>query len=113
MRVDHVLNVARRMTDRPTAVCRSWECIGEPTRAIRVELADDSETWPNRQSVDVLTTTLAAEPARYEAETGQCGECGGDGQEWRGWSRDGGHRWRECRRCAGTGNARGAKGGAE
>ena len=111
MRVDHVLNVARRMTDRPTAVCRSWKCIGEPTRAIRVELADDSETWPNRQSVDVLTTTLDAEPARWEAETGQCGECGGDGREWRGWSRDGGHRWRECRRCAGTGNARAAKGG--
>ena len=111
MRVDHILNLARRKAGRPTAVCRSWACIGEPTVGLRVEIADDAEHWPNRQTVLIDKTEMDAEPRRYEAETGMCGNCGGDGQEWRGWSRDGGHRWRSCRRCNGTGNA--AAGGDE
>ena len=109
MRIDHTLNIARRKAGRPTAVCRSWECLGVPTHGIRVELADDAETWPNRQMVLVDKTEMDAEPARYETETGKCGECGGDGNEWRGWSKDGGHRWRTCRRCNGAGTA--ARGG--
>jgi hypothetical protein len=44
-----------------------------------------------------------AECVRYESETGQCGTCGGDGKEFDGWNHNTGTKWRECRRCSGTG----------
>lgn len=105
MQVDHLLNIARRKTGRPTAVAASWEALGEPGHhdGVRMEIADDNVTWANLETVIVDRREEDAEPARYEAETGKCGLCGGDGQEWRGWNRETGHLWRECKRCGGTG----------
>jgi hypothetical protein len=105
VQVDHLLNIARRKTNRPTAVTASWEALGEPGHhdGVRMEIADDNVTWGNRETVLVDRREEDAEPARYEAETGKCGLCGGDGQEWRGWNRETGSRWRECKRCNGMG----------
>lgn len=40
-----------------------------------------------------------------EAETGVCADCDGTGQSWAGWDKDAGHKYRECRRCSGTGKS--------
>lgn len=107
MRPDHLLDIARRKTGRPTAVVRAWECIpfDGPTVGVRLTLADDVESYPNREDVLIDKREEREEEERFERETGQCHVCGGDGQEWRGWSRAEGHRWARCRLCAGMGHA--------
>ena len=45
------------------------------------------------------------ERASWEKETGKCSNCGGDGQELAGWSAATGTRYKQCRRCNGSGNA--------
>lgn len=107
MRPDHVLSVARRKLNRPTAVMASWEALGplDTPDGLRVELADDSETWSNRATVLIDIREEDEEKARFERESGKCHVCGGDGQEWRGWNRETGHRWRPCKRCGATGAA--------
>jgi len=103
--VDHGLALARRKLNRPDAVTRMWECIGEPvTVGVRYTLADPV-TFTNREDVLLDIRDMDAEPFRFEAETGKCADCGGDGQEWRGWSHIGGHKWRPCKRCGATGAA--------
>lgn len=42
----------------------------------------------------------------WECETGLCGECRGSKQEWAGWSKTDGHRYRPCGRCGATGKAK-------
>ncbi|WP_022684513.1 hypothetical protein [Sphingobium bisphenolivorans] len=39
----------------------------------------------------------------WEARTGKCSVCQGTGQEWTGWSRDAGDRFKDCARCNATG----------
>jgi hypothetical protein len=42
----------------------------------------------------------------YEKETGKCIECfGHPGQQWIGWSKDSGNKFRECPECKGSGCA--------
>lgn len=43
--------------------------------------------------------------ADYERVTGNCNSCEGEKQEWDGWSKDEGHKYRQCVRCGGTGKA--------
>lgn len=64
--------------------------------------------WPPRKDCEVFRFTLEQkEQVRiaWEAETGNCSTCGGDGQEFIGWSRVDGNRYRQCSRCCGTGKA--------
>jgi len=59
---------------------------------------------PERSAI-VTDSEERAEFARYERETGNCGVCGDTGQEWMGWSRVNGDRYRPCVRCTATGKA--------
>lgn len=43
--------------------------------------------------------------ADYEQETGNCSSCEGKKQEWAGWSAAEWHKFRECRKCKGSGKA--------
>jgi hypothetical protein len=64
--------------------------------------------WPQRKDCEVFRFTLEQkEQVRiaWEAETGNCSTCGGDSQEFIGWSRVDGNRYRQCSRCWGTGRA--------
>lgn len=55
------------------------------------------------EKVVVTPAEVDAEEARYEAEEGRCHKCGGTKQEvWR-WTAAGGHEYRTCGRCGGTG----------
>jgi hypothetical protein len=105
VRPDHLLSIARRKLNRPDAVTMSWECIpfDGPTEGVRIVVVDDNINWRNPETVLVDARDEAEEKARFERETGKCHICGGDGQEWRGWDRETGHRWRACKRCSGTG----------
>ena len=42
----------------------------------------------------------------WEIETSKCFACYGAGQEWAGWSRDAGDKFRHCNRCNATGLAK-------
>jgi hypothetical protein len=55
--------------------------------------------------VIITRVELEARAIAYEAETGKCWDCKGTGQTWAGWSRTEGTKYRECQRCAGTGEA--------
>lgn len=107
MRPDHLLSVARRKLGRPTAVTRAWECIpfDGPTIGVCLTLADDAESFPNREDVLIDKREEDEEKARFERETGKCHRCGGDGQDWAGWNHGTGHRWRPCKRCGASGAA--------
>ena len=59
------------------------------------------------RKVVVSDADMDAAAAKYEAETGLCWHCKGTGQVAVGWSRAEGIRYETCRRCAGTGKARG------
>lgn len=41
----------------------------------------------------------------YEQETGKCYDCEGSGQEFYGWNRGTGNKYRPCRTCGATGMA--------
>lgn len=107
MRPDHILALARRKLNRPTAVMASWEALGpyDKPYGLQVELADEPVEWSNRTVVLIDIREEDEEKARFERETGKCHRCGGDGQDWAGWNRDTGTRWRPCKRCGATGTA--------
>lgn len=52
--------------------------------------------------VVVSDADMAQVIEEYEA-SGTCFRCKGEGKEWCGWSKDDGHRYRECSRCNGVG----------
>lgn len=41
--------------------------------------------------------------AQWERDTGKCHVCKGTGQEWVGWSKEKGDKYRTCSRCDGAG----------
>lgn len=63
------------------------------------------KTWDVKQRRQVLVSVeeKEAEERRYEAEDGKCYVCFGDGQDFASWSVEGGTRFRQCKRCNGTG----------
>jgi hypothetical protein len=48
---------------------------------------------------------MQAFQAQWEIETGRCSNCYGRGQEWCGWAKGEGHKYRPCSRCEATGAA--------
>ena len=58
-----------------------------------------------RQEVVITDGEVAAEVARYEAETGLCGKCMGDGRAFASWDHITGTKWKDCHACIGTGKA--------
>lgn len=65
-----------------------------------------SDRWKGVEPQRCVITRADMEAARavYERETGLCASCN-DGEQWSGWSRDHGHRYRPCTRCNATGKA--------
>lgn len=63
------------------------------------------KTWDVKQRRQVLVSTSEkeAEERRFEAEDDRCYVCYGDGQEFGSWSVENGTRYRQCKRCGGTG----------
>lgn len=62
---------------------------------------DKSTEWSFR----FTDAERAAFYAAWEAETGLCHACHGNGEEFYGWSRDEGNKYRPCNRCGATGEA--------
>ncbi len=82
---------------------------GEP-RTISKGPRKGHRTWKHlapheKKKVVVTQAEIQQAEADYERDTGKCNVCGGSGQEWRGWSRDNGDRFRPCLRCDATGAA--------
>jgi hypothetical protein len=67
------------------------------------------KTWDGCKESPVVVTRVeqADEEARYVAETGNCGKCYGEKQTFASWDHIEGTKYRECRKCAGTGKATG------
>ena len=80
--------------DIPDGVYRSGPRKGQP----RFNKATARRVIITRAELQVIATA-------YEAETGKCWDCKGTGQTWAGWSKTEGTKYRECQRCAGTGEA--------
>ncbi len=79
----------------PIGVAKSGKRKGEPI-------------WPPRKECQKLWIRIGDrdETMRlWEVETGKCSPCSGIGTEWAGWSATEGSRFRECRKCSGTGKA--------
>jgi hypothetical protein len=51
-------------------------------------------------------TEFEAEKIFYEQETGHCRDCCGNGTVVAGWPKDTGTRYKPCKRCGGTGEAK-------
>ena len=62
-----------------------------------------------RQTVFVSDAQVRETEQLFEQNTGKCHKCEGDGNEWCGWSRESGNRYRRCSRCDGTGRPPQAK----
>ena len=113
----HLDAVARRKVSGPDGweVC-AWERIGDTgdlivqggvPRLLKSGPRKGEKTWRDGpvQKAVVTRAELDAEHARYEAETGKCGDCYGRGEVLKSWSAAEGLKHRECKRCAGSGNA--------
>lgn len=80
--------------------------MGKPTRTYAKGPRKGKDDWRKVETKQAIVTkeeTEATELA-YEAE-GKCSNCDGEGRESAGWSAAEGTKWRECRRCKGTGKA--------
>lgn len=55
--------------------------------------------------VCVTDQEMKAVERAYEVETGNCFVCSGSAQQWAGWSKANGHKYRPCAVCKATGKA--------
>lgn len=62
-------------------------------------------TWRDNPLESCVVTCAEVQAARdaYEHETGYCWECQGTKLEFASWSATDGTKYKQCRRCAGTG----------
>ena len=116
MRIPHSEAVVRRKLGtlpENWAIC-GWERLdpdttifnGGPFRILTRGPRKGKRRWDAvTHQCAVTDAEIDAERARYEADTGNCAECGGGGQQWVGWNRDEGHRFRRCTHCGGAGKA--------
>lgn len=56
-----------------------------------------------RREVVVSASELIEQARIYVRDTGNCWDCKGSGQEYYGWSKATGARYRQCERCGGSG----------
>lgn len=66
--------------------------------------------WAKRDKETELPVTISRDEHKawllaWEKRTGECHQCSGNGQQWTGWSRDEGNKFRPCTRCDSTGAA--------
>lgn len=79
---------------------------GGPCRLLTRGKNKGRKRWDKVTHTCVVTDAEeTSERLRYESETGNCSTCGGTGQDWCGWSRDEGDKYRSCVRCSGSGKA--------
>jgi hypothetical protein len=113
---DHLSSAARRKLNKPDGwqVVR-WEAIGDTDDLLigggvpvgiyqRGPRKGRPKFAPPFDQCVITKAELLTERLRFEADTGKCYACE-NGQEWAGWSRDDGNRFRTCRRCNGSGTA--------
>lgn len=103
----------RKLGDVPGFKWHTWECIGPDaiqfTGAVVVGTIEKGprEGRPkfskDTRCVVVTESEEITEYLRYEAETGKCGDCRGSGQVFASWHHIDGARYRECRKCHGSG----------
>ena len=58
-----------------------------------------------KRTVYITVAENEAFVKEWEKKTGLCANCKGDGQEWCGWGRDTGNRFRTCEKCKGEGKS--------
>ena len=108
--IDHASAVALRKVGNPEGynVC-GWEVLdyGGVLYRMRREvptLPGRGKKWAGEEKTACISSDeIAAEEARFEAETGRCAKCNGSGQQWAGWSVVDGTRFEPCTRCNATG----------
>jgi hypothetical protein len=118
-RVDFAELTAKRKANHPDGWWMfKWEKVGDDILLVTGAVCPPKKTGkykgrPNYKGRDRSTEArigltyaeIDATRLAWEAETGKCSECQGSGQEWAGWSKDEGNRFRPCRRCGATGTA--------
>lgn len=98
-----------------------WECFPKMAETIYIEFEGGEiqakfksgprkgrpnyRTAINRRTFAVTIDKGAEWERDYVAETGNCLTCTGTGQEWRGWNRETGNKYRPCGKCQATGKA--------
>ena len=107
--------IARRKLQLPdTYTCCGWTRVDPDGLLVRMKEEYIKASGKNKgkpgwrgeeRTAFVTYAENKAECAAWEKSTGKCSTCGGDGQEWDGWSAKDGTRYKECRRCSGSGNA--------
>ena len=99
---------------------------GHPMNRMRIEmmecprLEDGTLAWPcadlkSRKSVTFTNAEHEAWTLEWERRTEKCSLChpGHPGEEWIGWSKDEGSKFRACPRCKGTNQSPAASAGHE
>jgi len=92
----------------------AWELVGDTDDAVisgavpvglymRGARKGSPKFVPPFEKCVVTRAETLARALTYEAETGHCSGCGGKGQAWAGWSASEGDRYRQCKRCDGSG----------
>jgi hypothetical protein len=90
-----------------------WERVGEDVlftggipRLLQSGPRKGRKTWDGKGSSVVVTRgEEAAEYARYEATTGECGTCYGKAEVFASWHHIDGTKYRPCAKCNSTGKA--------
>ena len=62
--------------------------------------------WPPKSECDIVwmqDSEINETMRLWEIETGKCSACRGNGNSIVGWSREGGNKYRECKKCSGSG----------
>lgn len=123
----HLETVAlRKGGAKPHEECFSFRALGKPgatngdvlvkfspCRLLTRGPRKGQRTWHGEATEVVVTDAeWREEERRYENETTRCHVCFGEGREVAGVHRDQGPRYRECRRCLGSGSAPKAGGGS-
>lgn len=107
--------IARRKLNLPDVyTCCGWRRV-DPD-GLLVNIAEEyikqsgknkgKRGWRGKERTAFVTyAEEIAERVSWEKSTGKCSTCGGDGKEICGWSVESGQKYRECKRCNGSGQA--------
>ena len=113
---------AQEMIGIPDWKCSCWEWVGEPGGVVGVNKLDGAVYPPitrgerrgepnwrkpvewSKKTVYIAPSDHAAWLLEWERKNNRCSKCmQNKGQEWFGWSVNDGARYRQCRRCGGSG----------